>query len=75
MNSLPNYNFFDDFDENQPLGNYNNTRNGFSAMTTTVRTAVFFFLHSYAPKFSQTNVLLGPPWPGNLEHRNLILQR
>jgi len=37
MNSLPNFNFFED-DHHQPFGNHNNTR------MTTVRTVVFTFL-------------------------------
>jgi len=50
MNSLPNYNFFEEFDEHkgltQPFGNqlnHNSVRNPFGAMTTTVRTVVFIF--------------------------------
>jgi len=50
MNSLPKYNFFEEFDEHQgmtqPFGNqlnHNGTRNLFGAMTMTVRTVVFIF--------------------------------
>lgn len=78
MNSLPNFNFFEEFDENQgmtqPFGNqmnHNNTRNPFGAMTTTVRTVVFFFPFSCAHLL--TNRLLGPPWP-SVEHGTFILQ-
>ena len=54
MNSLPNYNFLEEFDEHQgmtqPFGNQMNhtsARNPFGAMTT-VRTFVFIFSFSHA---------------------------